>query len=192
MLEQLFTNEATAVGAALIDAAKRGDVGAQTFIIRRLVPVRHGYPIEFNLPQIDKPDDLVAAMAMIAKQMSDGKLTPGSNARPKRPRSTLCKRNQRRLADPTSAIVQPFLRLYQREPVYPLITSRYSRLQLPSSDHPTPDNDACRTHLGARFPGLVGSADWLAQSACQDGPFVGKLGTAAREDPPTPRSVPVF
>jgi hypothetical protein len=76
MAEHLLNDSAQEVVSALVAAAKKGDVAAQTFIVRRLVPVRHGYPITFNLPPISKPDDLVAALSVIAAQMSAGQLTP--------------------------------------------------------------------------------------------------------------------
>jgi hypothetical protein len=76
MAEQLLKDSAQEVVSALVAAAKKGDVAAQTFIVRRLVPVRHGYPLQIDLPPISKADDLVAALSVIAQQMATGKLTP--------------------------------------------------------------------------------------------------------------------
>jgi hypothetical protein len=76
MLEELFSKEAAALGNSLIQVAKKGDVAALTFVIRRLVPVRHGYPVQIDLPPIESANDLVKALSVIAQQMAQGKLTP--------------------------------------------------------------------------------------------------------------------
>jgi hypothetical protein len=72
----MLNGSAQAVTSALISAAVKGDVAAATFIIRRLVPVRHGYPVRIDLPPIDSADDLVKPLSLIAQQMAQGKLTP--------------------------------------------------------------------------------------------------------------------
>jgi hypothetical protein len=75
MVQEMLKGSAQAVVSALIAQAENGDVAAQMFIVKRLCPLRRGYPLEFSLPPISKSGDLAAALAVIAKQMSDGKLT---------------------------------------------------------------------------------------------------------------------
>jgi hypothetical protein len=75
LAERLMSDSAEAVVSSLVRAAIAGDTAAATFIIRRLVPIRHSYPITFSLPPISEAADVAAAMAVVAQQMSDGKLT---------------------------------------------------------------------------------------------------------------------
>jgi hypothetical protein len=75
LAEQLLNRSAQRVVTALITAAEKGDTAAACFVVRRLLPVRHGYPIQFNLPPITTASDVVAALSVIAQQMSEGRLT---------------------------------------------------------------------------------------------------------------------
>jgi hypothetical protein len=76
LAEQMLNGEAEAVVRALLHSAKNGDTAAAMFVVRRLVPVRHGYPVQIDLPPIASADDLVKALSLIAQQMAEGKLTP--------------------------------------------------------------------------------------------------------------------
>ena len=44
--------------------------------IERLIPVRKGRPVTFNLPQIETAADVAGALGTIAEAMSAGELTP--------------------------------------------------------------------------------------------------------------------
>ena len=61
---------------AVISSAKAGDPTAMRLCIERLVPVRKGRPITFDLPDIETASDIIRALGVIAKSMAAGELTP--------------------------------------------------------------------------------------------------------------------
>jgi hypothetical protein len=75
LIEQLMVDEATAIGRKLIDRALNGDPKCLQLCVDRLAPRRYGRTIDFQLPAINGPQDVVAAMAAIARGLSDGDLT---------------------------------------------------------------------------------------------------------------------
>jgi hypothetical protein len=75
LIEQLMADEATAIGRKLIERALNGDPKCIQLCVDRLAPKRHGRTIDFQLPAINGPQDIVAAMATIAKGLSNGDLT---------------------------------------------------------------------------------------------------------------------
>jgi hypothetical protein len=58
------------------DAARNGDMTAARIVIDRLVPVRKGAPVTFNLPAIKTAADVVSALGTVAQEMAAGELTP--------------------------------------------------------------------------------------------------------------------
>lgn len=75
-LDALAEGEAAAIVRAMIDKAKEGDVTAGTRILERVWPPRKGSRLTFNLPAVDKAEDLPAAIAGIARQVAEGELSP--------------------------------------------------------------------------------------------------------------------
>jgi hypothetical protein len=61
---------------AVIAAAKGGDPTAMRLCIERLIPVRKGRPVVFDLPEIETAADVANALGAIAGAMAAGELTP--------------------------------------------------------------------------------------------------------------------
>jgi hypothetical protein len=75
MVEEMLKGSAQKIVSALIAKAEEGDVAAQMFIVKRLCPTRRGYPLQLSLPPINQASDLAKALAVVAAQMSAGRLT---------------------------------------------------------------------------------------------------------------------
>lgn len=76
LAEKLLEDDAGAIVRAVVEAAKAGDPTAMRLCIERLVPVRKGRTIEFDLPPIETAAGVATAIGMIARQMASGELTP--------------------------------------------------------------------------------------------------------------------
>jgi hypothetical protein len=76
LAEKLMSDDAEAVVRAVVEAAKGGDMTAARIILDRIAPVRKGRPVQFDLPSIETPSDLVPTMAAVVSAMSSGELTP--------------------------------------------------------------------------------------------------------------------
>ncbi len=74
--EKLLQDDADTIVRAVIEAAKGGDPTAMRLCVERLIPVRKGRPIEFDLPPVETASDITKALGVIAKQMADGELSP--------------------------------------------------------------------------------------------------------------------
>lgn len=75
-LDALAEGEAEGIVRAMIKKAQDGDVSAATAILTRAWPPRKGSRISFNLPAIDKAEDLPRAIASITRQVADGEISP--------------------------------------------------------------------------------------------------------------------
>ncbi len=64
-----------AIVRAVIAAAKGGDPTAMRLCIERLIPVRKGHPIVFDLPPVKMAADIVGAIGEVARAMAAGELT---------------------------------------------------------------------------------------------------------------------
>jgi hypothetical protein len=62
--------------AAVVDAAKRGDVTAAGILLKRLWPERRGRPVLLHLPPMTSAADLPAAIGTIAAAVAGATLTP--------------------------------------------------------------------------------------------------------------------
>jgi hypothetical protein len=69
-----------AIADKVVALAKAGDIAAIRLCVDRLLPVRKGEPIEFELPPFETAADTVRAAAMIATAVSAGELTPAEAA----------------------------------------------------------------------------------------------------------------
>jgi hypothetical protein len=56
----------------VVEAAKNGDACAMRLCVERLIPVRKGRPVNFDLPAIETPADIASALGA----MAEGELTP--------------------------------------------------------------------------------------------------------------------
>jgi hypothetical protein len=78
LAEKLMAADAETIVAAVVTAARNGDMTAAKIILDRLVPVRRAVP--FDLPRIESKADVVSANAAILAAVADGDLTPGDAA----------------------------------------------------------------------------------------------------------------
>jgi hypothetical protein len=76
LLDAVPLEEWREVVSATLAAAKAGDPTAMRLCIERLVPVRNGRPITFDLPPVETASDITKALGVIAKSMAAGELTP--------------------------------------------------------------------------------------------------------------------
>ena len=66
--------------AAVVAAAKGGDMRAADILLRRLWPERKGRPVQMDLPAIMAPSDIVAALGAVADAVAAGELSPEEGA----------------------------------------------------------------------------------------------------------------
>ena len=66
--------------AAVVAAAKGGDMRAADILLRRLWPERKGRPVQMDLPAIMVPSDIVAALGAVAEAVAAGELSPEEGA----------------------------------------------------------------------------------------------------------------
>jgi hypothetical protein len=60
---------------AVVAAAKNGDSTAMRLCVERLIPVRKGRPIVFDLPPVKTAADIAGAVGELARAMAAGELT---------------------------------------------------------------------------------------------------------------------
>lgn len=80
LAEKLMADDAGEVVKAVVRAAKTGDMTAARLVLERILPVRKGRPIEFELPPINTAEDVAAALAAVAGLMAQGTLSPDEAA----------------------------------------------------------------------------------------------------------------
>jgi Family of unknown function (DUF5681) len=76
LAEKLLEAERQEIVTAVITAAKAGDPTAMRLCIERLMPLRKGRPVSFDLPVLESAADVVGALSAIAKAVAGGALTP--------------------------------------------------------------------------------------------------------------------
>jgi hypothetical protein len=74
--EKMIEGDADAIVQSVIEAAKNGDPTAMRICMERLVPLRKGRPVTFDLPNIETASDIAKAIGAIVKAMAAGELTP--------------------------------------------------------------------------------------------------------------------
>lgn len=72
----LMEKDAKAVVQAVVSKAKDGDMSAARLVLDRVVPVRRGAPVVFDLPKIKTTGDLKDALGSILAAVAAGRLTP--------------------------------------------------------------------------------------------------------------------
>jgi hypothetical protein len=75
LVEQLLDGEAEALMRTLIGLALDGNVRCLLDCLERLAPRRNGRPVDFQLPAIKQPQDIIAAMAAIITAVNACDLT---------------------------------------------------------------------------------------------------------------------
>ena len=76
LAERLLDDDRDAIVRAVIAAAKNGDPTAMRLCVERLIPVRKGRAVVFDLPTIETAADVANALGTIAGAMAGGELTP--------------------------------------------------------------------------------------------------------------------
>lgn len=79
-LDALADGEADAIARAMIDKAKEGDTTAGRMLLERIWPVRKGRGITFDLPEVEKADELPDAIVAVTRQVAEGELSPDEGA----------------------------------------------------------------------------------------------------------------
>jgi Family of unknown function (DUF5681) len=74
LAEKMLADDQDEILRAVIDAAKAGDSTAMKLCIDRLVPLRKGRPIAFNLPPVETAVDVAVAIGELSRA-ADGELT---------------------------------------------------------------------------------------------------------------------
>jgi hypothetical protein len=80
LMENLFADDAEAIGRKAIELAKAGEIAALRMCLDRLVPARKDEPVVFELPPLDTAADSVAAAATVVAAVAAGELTPSEAA----------------------------------------------------------------------------------------------------------------
>jgi hypothetical protein len=75
LAEKLMEDDAEDIVRAVVNAAKAGDPTAMRLCVERLVPLRKGRPMAFELPSTRTAGELVEAMAEVVRGTSSGELT---------------------------------------------------------------------------------------------------------------------
>ena len=79
-LDAIGAEAGTDIMAAVVTAAKGGDMRAADILLRRLWPERKGRPVQMDLPAIMAPSDIVAALGAVAGAVAAGELSPEEGA----------------------------------------------------------------------------------------------------------------
>ena len=76
LAEKLMQDDVENVVAAVVDAARKGDMMAARIILDRVAPARRDSPVPFNLPKIESAASAAVAGAAILSAVAEGSLTP--------------------------------------------------------------------------------------------------------------------
>ena len=75
LAEKLLEDDRDDIVRAVIAAAKGGDPTAMRLCVERLVPLRKGRPVVFDLPPVKTAADVVGAVGELARAIAAGELT---------------------------------------------------------------------------------------------------------------------
>lgn len=76
LAEKLMQDDAKAIVAAVLTAARDGDMTAARIVLDRIAPARRDNPVQFDLPKIESAADAAKAMGAILGAVAKGELTP--------------------------------------------------------------------------------------------------------------------
>jgi len=80
LAERLLHADIEGIVSAVVEAAKGGDMTAARIILDRLVPIRRGRPVKFELPDGTDAGGMAAAFSALIKSVSEGTLTTEEGA----------------------------------------------------------------------------------------------------------------
>ena len=80
MLDQVAEEGVAAIVRKVMAEATEGDMQAARLVLSRTWTAPKGRPLQVELPEIDTPDDLLAAHGVVAAAVSDGRLTAQEGA----------------------------------------------------------------------------------------------------------------
>ena len=75
LAEKLMEDDAENIVRAVVNAAKAGDPTAMRLCVERLVPLRKGRPVVFDLPPVKTAADIAGAVGALVRAMAAGELT---------------------------------------------------------------------------------------------------------------------
>ena len=75
LAEKLLEDDRDDIVRAVIAAAKGGDPTAMRLCVERLVPLRKGRPVVFDLPPVKTAADIAGTVGGLARAMAAGELT---------------------------------------------------------------------------------------------------------------------
>ena len=70
LAEKLMEDDAENIVRAVVSAAKAGDPTAMRLCVERLVPLRKGRPVVFDLPPVKTAADIAGAVGELARAMA--------------------------------------------------------------------------------------------------------------------------
>ncbi len=73
--EKLMAADIKPIVNVVVDAAKKGDLGACKLVIDKLVPNRKGHPVEFDMPDLTAAG-VVRAFGAVVAAVAAGDITP--------------------------------------------------------------------------------------------------------------------
>ncbi len=76
LAERLMQDDVENIVNAVLTAARDGDMTAARIVLDRIAPARKGRPVEFELPAIEEPGDLIPTIEAVVSAMATGELTP--------------------------------------------------------------------------------------------------------------------
>lgn len=79
-LDAIGAEAGTEIMAAVVNAAKGGDMRAADILLRRLWPERKGRPVMLDLPTVSSPQDVAAALGAVSGAVAAGDLSPEEGA----------------------------------------------------------------------------------------------------------------
>ncbi len=79
-LEELLDGEAQAITRKAIEEAKGGNHHAMKLVLDRILPMRRGRPVPFELPEVEGAADVTRAHGAVLKACASGTLTPEEGA----------------------------------------------------------------------------------------------------------------
>lgn len=75
-LENIPDADVKAIRDKIVEQAKSGDMQAAKIILERKWPVPKGAPVEFELAQVEKPEDISKALSQVLTAVARGDLSP--------------------------------------------------------------------------------------------------------------------
>lgn len=78
--QALLDGEAEALTRKAVEKALEGDMAALRLCLERVLPVRKGAPITFEMPAIDNAENIAKAIGAVVSAVAAGELSPDEGA----------------------------------------------------------------------------------------------------------------